>query len=93
MCFVTGTVKIGTPSKEPGAGGLVSKRKEEALMWSGAGDGNPGGKRRPEGAGGRGGYPGGKRKAQEEGPGPGQDGNRVERGSPQERSVIREWRG
>ena len=69
MCLVTGTVKIGTPSKEPGAGGLVSKRKEETPMWSGAGDGNPGGKRRPEGAGGRGGNPGRKRKAQEGGQG------------------------
>ena len=28
--------------------GLVSKRKEEALMWSGAGDGNPGGKRKAQ---------------------------------------------
>ena len=31
--------------------GLVSGRKEEAILGSGAGDGNPGGKRRPEGAG------------------------------------------
>ena len=35
-------------------------------MWSGAGDGNPRGKRRPEGPGQKG-YPGRKRKSQEEG--------------------------
>ena len=35
-------------------------------MWSGAGDEDPGGKRRPEGPGQKG-YPGGKRKPQEEG--------------------------
>ena len=27
MCLVTGTVKIGTPSKEPGAGGWYPKGK------------------------------------------------------------------
>ena len=53
MCLVTGTAKIGTPSKEPGAGGRgESGRKEEVpRRGSGAGAGNPGGKRRPEGAG------------------------------------------
>ena len=45
--------------------GLVFRRKEEAILGSGAGEGNPGGKRRPEGSGGRVGKPGRKRKAQE----------------------------
>ena len=49
MCLVTGTVKIGTPSKEPGAGGWYPKGKRRLYEGSGAGDGNPGGKRRPEG--------------------------------------------
>ena len=51
-------------------------------MWSGAGDGNPGGKRRPEGQG-----AGGEIREERGRPkkGPGQDGNRAERGSPQER--------
>ena len=49
-CLVKSQIKIGTPPKEPGAGGLVSKRKEEAILGSGAGDGNPGVKRRPEGS-------------------------------------------
>ena len=40
-------------------------------MWSGAGDGNPGGKRRPEGPGGRVRNPGRKRKPQEGGAGAG----------------------
>ena len=59
-------------------------------MWSGAGAGNPGGKRRPEGAGAE-----GESGWKEEGPRRGlrQDGNRAEKRSPQERSVIREWRG
>ena len=50
-CLVKSQIKIGTPLQGARGRGLVSGRKEETPMWSGAGDGNPGGKRRPEGAG------------------------------------------
>ena len=66
-CLVKSQIKIGTPLQGARGRGRVSGRKEETPMWSGAGDGNPRGKR----------------KAQEGGPG--QDGNRAERESPQER--------
>ena len=82
-CLVKSQIKIGTPSKEPGAGGWYPKGKRRLYEGSGAGDGNSGGKRRPEGSGAGDGNPRGKRKAQEGGLG--QDGNRAERGSPQER--------
>ena len=50
-CLVKSQIKIGTPSKEPGAGGWYPKGKRRLYEGSGAGDGNPGGQRRPEGAG------------------------------------------
>ena len=49
-CLVKSQIKIGTPSKEPGAGGWYPEGKRRLYEGSGAGDGNPGGKRRPEGS-------------------------------------------
>ena len=59
--------------------GWYPKGKRRLYEGSGAGDGNPGGKRRPEGSDAEG-NPGRKRKSQEGGPG--QKGNRAERGKP-----------
>ena len=49
-CLVKSQIKIGTPSKEPGAGGWYPEGKRRLYEGSGAGGGNPGGKRRHEGS-------------------------------------------
>ena len=89
-CLVKSQIKIGTPSKEPGAGGGYPEGKRRLYEGSGEGDGNPGGKRRPEGADAGAGIRVERGRPKKRGR---WCGNRAERGSPQERSVIREWRG
>ena len=66
MCLVTGTVKIGTPPKEPGAGGWYPEGKRRHPCGPEQGMGireERGGPRGPM----QKGNPGRKRKAQEEG--------------------------
>ena len=83
MCLVTGTVKIGTPSKEPEAGGWNPEGKRKSQ------EGGPEqGKGIREERGGPKGQGAGLEIREEKGrpkKGAGQDGNRAERGSPQER--------
>ena len=90
-CLVKSQIKIGTPSKEPGAGGWYPKGKRRHPRGPEQGMGI-----REERGGPRGPGQGAKSGRKEEVPGRGAGAGgeiREERGSPQERSVIREWRG